>query len=133
MSDSGRKKSKRKRAPYIKNSDLALRAMGPDGFSAVKDIAGDRLDPRRARKIVKLLIDEYGYDRTEIPGELLELADRMRPGHTGGLVTTPAEGEKRVYDTGENVRIGVPLKILGRGKHEKQEVIFSEKGIWIPR
>lgn len=134
MSGSGRKKKKkRERAPYIKNRDLALRAMGPNGFEAVKKIAGDRLDARRATKIVKLLTDEYGYSRDEIPDELLELADSMRPGHTGGPVTTPEDGEWRTYDTGSNIRIGVPLKILGRGKHEKQRVKFSEKGIWIPR
>jgi hypothetical protein len=128
------KKAAKKKADYLDNTKLALRIMSPkEGFSKVKKEIGDRLDPIRATRILKLLKDEYGYKDRDIPKELRELAAMKKKGHTGGPVIPPVDGEEREYTTGKNTRIGVPLGILGKKPGAKTRVKFTKEKIEIFR
>lgn len=117
------------KARYLDNRDLALRIMGSEGFDKVAKELGDRLTPVRASRIVKLLTDEYGIK--SVPKPLLELAAKKKPGHMGGPVKPPKQGEEREYTVGANGRIGVPLAILGKKPGDKARVKYGEKQIVI--
>lgn len=121
-----------KKAEYLDNRDLALRIQGPGGFEKVKAEVGERLDPIRASRILKLLKDEYGYAEKDIDKGLRELAAKKRSGHIGGPVTPPKDGEERVYKVGKNKRIGTPVGILDdpnevRVKFTKQKIVITPK------
>ena len=117
------------KAKYLDNRDLALRIMGPGGFDKVKSELEDRLTPVRAARIAKLLRDEYGIKA--VPKGLLELAAKKKPGHFGGPVKPPQQGEEREYTVGANGRIGVPLAILGKIPGDKARVRYGSKQIVI--
>lgn len=119
-----------KKAPYLDTRDLALRIMS-DGFTRVKSDVGERLNPIRATKIVKMLRDEYGYGDKSLDRDLVKLANSKRPGHLGGPVKPPEDGEVREYKVGNNGRIGVPLGILGKGPGDTARVRYGKKQIVI--
>jgi hypothetical protein len=119
-----------KKAEYLDNRDLALRIIS-QGFAAVKAEIGERLDPVRAAKIVKMLREDYGVAAKNIDKELQALAEKKRPGHVGGPVTPPAEDEEREYRVGANGRIGVPLKILGKKPGDTAKVRYTKTQITI--
>lgn len=127
------KQAKRKRAPYLDNRDLALKIMGPGGFQKVKAEVKERLDPARAHQILRLLKDEYKFKDKDIPHELRELAAKKRHGHTGHPTKPPHVGEERWYETGKNVRIGVPLVTLGKKHKDMTRVVFGADKIVIYR
>lgn len=116
------------KAEYLENRDLALRIIG-HGFKKVKAEIGDRLDPIRAAKIVGLLKTKYGIKNVD--KDLLALSADKRPGHFGGPVKPPKNGEEREYTVGANGRIGVPLAILGKKPGDKAHVRYSDKQIVI--
>lgn len=118
-----------KKAEYLDNRHLALRIMGKEGFAGVKAAVGERLNAVRAHKIVQLMRQEYGIK--DVDSDLLALASSKRPGHVGGPVTPPADGEEREYTVGGNGRIGVPLNILGKRPGDKARVKYSRKQIVI--
>lgn len=117
-----------KKAEYLDNRDLALRIVGGH-FRDVFAEVGERLTPVRAARIVDLMRDEYHI--RSIDKGLLELAARKRPGHKGGPVTPPGEGEEREYLVGTNGRIGVPLGILGKRTGDRARVKYSNRLITI--
>ena len=121
--------TKSKKAEYLDNRHLALRIMGKEGFKGVIKDVGDRLDPVRADKIVKLLRQEYQIK--DVDPDLLALASQKRRTHTGGPVTPPSEGEEREYTVGGNGRIGVPLSIMGKKPGDKAKVRYGKKQIVI--
>jgi len=116
------------KAEYLDNRDLALRVISK-GFKRVRKELGDRMDPARAAKLVRLMRESY--DLKDIDPDLRAMADRHRRGHTGGLVKSPCENEERVYVVGTNSRIGVPLGILGKSKGDTARVRYSSKKIVI--
>ena len=132
-SRSKKSKSKKAKAKYLDNRHLALSIMGPDGFDKVKAEIGDRLDPKRASKLVKLLKEEYDFKEKALPKELLELASKKRTSHTGGVVTSPTVGETRYYKTGKNGRIGSPLNTIGKKEGDIARVVFGSEKISIFR
>jgi hypothetical protein len=119
------KKNSKTRAPYLDNRALALRIHG-EGFRVVAEEIGDRLDAVRASRIVEIL-RESGHG--EIDADLVALASKKRPGHLGGPVKPPKDGEVREYIVGVNGRIGLPLGIIGKGPGDKAKVEFSKTGI----
>lgn len=135
MSKSNRtKKTQSKKAEYLDNTKLALRIMSPkEGFKEVKGDLGERLDPVRASKIVKLLKEQYGYKDKDIDKDLRDLASQKRRGHFGGPVTPPQNGEEREYTTGANGRIGIPLGILDKKPGDKARVKYQSDKIVIYR
>jgi hypothetical protein len=120
---------KSNRRPYLDNSQLALRVRG-EGFAKVADEIGERMNSIRASRIVKILVDT-GTREQDIDPDLLLLAAKKRPGHLGGPVKPPGDGEEREYIVGANGRIGLPLSIIGKKPGEKVRVKFSRSGIRI--
>ncbi len=127
VSDSGSKNPKR--AAYLDNRQLALRIHG-EGFDVVAMEVGDRMDPIRASKIVDILLTS-GHAQKDIDRNLLAVAARKRPGHVGGPVKPPLDGEVREYTVGANGRIGLSLSILGKSQGDKAKVRFAKNGIRI--
>jgi hypothetical protein len=115
------------KAKYLDNRDLALRIMG-GGFDKVMSEIGDRLTPVRAARILELL---KGYKFKNPPKELSELAAKKKPGHLGGPVKPPQQGEVREYTVSPNGRIGVSLAILGKRPGDKARVKYGSKQIVI--
>lgn len=122
-------KRSKKRAAYLDNTQLALRIRG-EGFEKVAAEVGERMDSIRASRIVKILVDA-GTDESEIDPALAALAAKKRPGHLGGPVKPPKDGEEREYIVGANGRIGLPLGIIGKNPGDRARVKFSRSGIKI--
>lgn len=121
--------TKSRKAKYLDNRDLALRMMAPGGFEKVRAEIGDRLTPVRASRIVEMLKTDY--EIKDIDPGLLELADMKKPGHLGGPVKPPRNGEEREYIVGVSGRIGIPVRILGKKHGDKARVRYTEKQITI--
>jgi len=125
-------KPKPVRKKHLRNADLAL-DIKIHGFDKVRAELGDRLDPIRAAKIVKLLVERHKCPENEINKDLLELASQKRQGHMGGPVKPPTDGEERPYLVGANNRIGVSVSILGRRSGQKVRVRYGRERIVITK